>query len=104
MRFFESEAEAREVIATIIRPFYPNAHLFVAERNATDTCLRDVLFVARVKKEDAKTELLLNALFKACCVEVDRLAWKSTKIDFLNDEETEYIAILAVVHTGFLQH
>lgn len=100
MRFFESESNARSVIADVIRPIYPNAHLFIAERNPQNISLRDVTFVARVKKEDDKTNQLLNSFFNLQIENSERLSWEGTKIDFINDEETEYIMIKVVVENG----
>lgn len=100
MRFFENETEAREAIANIIKPIYPNAHLFIAERNTQNIGLRDVTFVARVKKNDEKTNELVNVFFNYQVNYSEKLSWVGTKIDFLNDEETEYILIKAVIENG----
>lgn len=100
MRFFTDELEARTVIADVIRPVYANAHLFIAERNAINIGLREVTFVARVKKDDTKANALIDAFFTAQLSQSERLEWQGSKIDFLNDEETEYIMIKAVIENG----
>lgn len=100
MRFFESEVEARNTIADLIRPHYPSAHLFIAERTAQNLGLREVTFVARVKKEEDKTHQLINAFYLAQQSNSESLSWEGTKIDFLNDEETEYIMVKAIVENG----
>jgi len=100
VRYFSNETDARVVIADIIRPIYGNAHLFIADRNAINIGLRDVTFVARVKKDDTKANALINAFFTTQLSQSERLEWQGSKIDFLNDEETEYIMIKAVIENG----
>lgn len=98
--FFNSEAEARIVIANIIRPIYGVAHLFIAERNKMNIGLREVVFVARVTKDDTKANELVNSFFESQLSQSERLEWMGTKMDFMNDEETEYFMIKTVVENG----
>ncbi len=100
MRFFDTESDARAEIVSILKPILGNAHLFVAERNAINIGLREVIFVVRTPKDDAKNESVVNALFTAQCSQSERLEWQGTKMDFLNDNETEYIMIRTVVENG----
>lgn len=100
MRFFINESEVRTEIVSILKPILGNVHLFVAERNAINIGLRDVIFVVRMQKDDAKIESAINALFIAQCSQSERLEWQGTKMDFLNDNETEYLMIKAVIENG----
>jgi len=98
--YFNSEAEARTVVADIIRPVYGAAHLFIAERNKMNIGLREVVFVARVTKDDSKGNNLVNAFFEAQLSQDERLEWMGTKMDFMQDEETEYFLIKTVIENG----
>lgn len=99
--YYTNEATAKTEIASVLKPIYPVCSLFVAERNAQNLGLREVIFVARVPKDDAKSEQAVNALFTLQVSDaIDRLEWQGTKVDFLNDNETEYIMIKAVIENG----
>lgn len=100
MRFFNSENDARTEIVNIIKPILGNVQLFVAERNAINIGLREVIWVVRMAKDDMKSENVINALFTAQCSQSERLEWQGTKVDFLNDNETEYLMIKTVVENG----
>ncbi len=100
MMFFSNESDAKAEIVSILKPILGSAHLFVAERNAINIGLREVIFVVRMKKDDSKSENAVNALFAAQLSQSERLEWQGTKIDFLNDNETEYIMIKAVIENG----
>lgn len=100
MMFFGNENDARTEIANILKPVLGNAHLFVAERNAINIGLREVIFVVRMQKDDAKSENAVNAFFTASLSQSERLEWQGSKMDFLNDNETEYLMIKAVVENG----
>lgn len=100
MMFFDNENDARTEIVNILKPVLGNAHLFVAERNAINIGLREVIFVVRMQKDDAKSENAVNALFIASLSQSERLEWQGSKMDFLNDNETEYLMIKAVVENG----
>lgn len=100
MMFFDNENDARTEIVNILKPVLGNAHLFVAERNAINIGLREVIFVVRMQKDDAKSENAVNALFTASLSQSERLEWQGSKMDFLNDNETEYLMIKAVVENG----
>lgn len=101
MGYYLNETAARTEIIGAIKPIYGNCALFVAERNAQNLGLREVIFVARVPKDDAKSERAVNALFTLQVSDaIDRLEWQGTKVDFLNDNETEYIMIKAVIENG----
>lgn len=101
IQYFINEAEAKTAIVSAIKPTYGNIHLFVAERNSINIGIREVVFVARVPKDDVKSEAVVNALFALQVAQpIDRIEWQGTKMDFLNDNETEYIMIKAVVQNG----
>lgn len=100
MMFFSNESDAKAEIVSILKPILGSAHLFVAERNTINIGLREVIFVVRMKKDDSKSENAVNALFAAQLSQSERLEWQGTKIDFLNDNETEYIMIKAVIENG----
>lgn len=100
MRFFNNEREARTVIAEIIRPIYGSANLFVAERNPQGIGLREVLFIAEVKKDDEKANQLINALFQSQVSQSERLEWQGSKMDFLHEKEHEYFMIKVVVENA----
>lgn len=102
IQYFVDEAEARSEIIKAIKPIYGNSCvLFVAERNSINIGLREVIFVARVTKDDANSEKAVNELFKLQLEQpIERLEWQGTKMDFLNDNETEYLMIKAVVTNG----
>ena len=101
MGYYSNETEARTAIVGAIKPIYGNAHLFIGERNALSIGLREVIFVCRVPNDDTKSEAAVNAIFALQVLQpIDRLEWQGTKIDFLNDNETEYIMIKAVVENG----
>jgi hypothetical protein len=101
MGYYLNETDARTDIVGAIKPIYGNCALFVAERNAVNLGLREVIFVARVPKDDAKSEAAVNALFALQIAQpAQRLEWQGTKVDFLNDNETEYLMIKAVVTNG----
>lgn len=100
-RYYINEATAKAEIISVLKPIYPVCSLFVAERNAQNLGLREVIFVARVTKDDAKSEQAVNALFALQVSDaIDRLEWQGTKVDFLNDNENEYIMIKAVIENG----
>lgn len=100
MRYFSSEAEAKELISGIIRPFFAVAQLIIVDRNPINIGLREVIFAAKVKKDDAKCHLLINAFKEAQVSQSERLEWQGTKMDFMNDEEHEYIMVKAVIENG----
>lgn len=100
MRYFSSETDARTVISNIMRPFFSSAQLTIVDRNAINIGLREVIFAAKVKKDDEKCDLLINAFKDAQVSQSERLEWQGTKMDFMNDTEHEYIMIKAVVENG----
>lgn len=100
MRFFSSEAEAKTEIGNIIRPFFGTAQLTIVDRNAINIGLREVIFAAKVKKDDEKCDLLINAFKDAQVSQSERLEWQGTKMDFMNDTEHEYIMVKAVIENG----
>lgn len=100
MRFFSSESEAKTVISNIIRPFFNTAQLSIVDRNAINIGLREVIFAAKVQKDDNKCHQLINAFKEAQVTQSERLEWQGTKMDFMNDTEHEYIMIKAVVENG----
>lgn len=101
MGYYLNETDARADIVGAIKPIYGNCSLFVAERNAVNLGLREVIFVARVPKDDAKSEAAVNALFALQIAQpAQRMEWQGTKVDFLNDNETEYLMIKAVIANG----
>jgi len=100
MRFFSNENEARVFIADIIRPIFSTADLFIAERNPQNIGLRDVLFAAKVKRDEQKADRLVNAFYQKQILYSEALEWQGSKTDFLNDLEHEYFMIKAVIENG----
>ena len=100
MKFFYSEAEAKTVIADVIRPICPNGDLFVAERNPVNDLLREVIYFLKIKKDDNKEQELISEFFEARCTHADALQWQGTKMDFFNDLEHTYFGIRAVVQNS----
>lgn len=101
MGYYVNEVTARAEITSVLKPIYPVCSLFVAERNAQNLGLREVIFVARVQKDDVKGEQVVNALFALQVSDaIDRLEWIGTKMDFMNNIEDEYIMIKAVIENG----
>ncbi len=99
--YYDNESQAKTEIAGVLKPIYPVCSLFAAERNAQNLGLREVIFVARVPKDDTKSEQAVNALFVLQVSDaIDRLEWIGTKMDFMNNIEDEYIMIKAVIENG----
>lgn len=99
--YYNNEDEARADITLVLKPIFGTAHLIVAEREAINITLRSVIFVARVRKDDSKSEQVTNAFYilqKSSSYE--KLEWQGTKIDFINGSEDEYIMIKAVIQNG----
>ena len=100
MTFFYTEEEAYGVIADTIRPICPNGDLFVAERNRIDALRREVIFILRIEKDNAKEQELISAFFDMECNYKECLQWQGTKMDFLNDLEHTYLGVRAVVQNS----
>lgn len=100
MTFFNSENEAKAVIADVIRPICPNGDLFVAERNPINALLREVIYFLKIKKDDEKEQELIGEFFEATCKHTEALQWQGTKMDFLNDIEHTYFGIRVVVQNS----
>lgn len=100
MTFFYSENEAKEVIADVIRPIFPNGDLFVAERNPVNALLREVIYFLKIKKDDEKEQELIGEFFEATCKHAEALQWQGTKMDFFNDMEHTYFGIRTVVQNS----
>jgi len=100
MRFFSDENEARTFIADVIRPIFHSADLFIVERNPQNIGLRDVVFAAKVKRDEQKADQLINAFYMKQVSNSEKFEWQGSKIDFLNDLEHEYFMIKVVVENG----
>jgi len=101
MRSYDNESQAKDEIASTLRPIYGSAQLFVAERSPMNLGLREVMFVAKVKADSQKSEEAVNAFYQLQIASTgERIEWSGSKIDFLNDVNSEYIMIKAVVQNG----
>ena len=101
MRYYDNEAQAKSEIISILKPYYPTTVLTVAERTPQNLGLRDVTYAARVKRHDLHPEKVINDIYTIQKNSgTDRIEWVGTKLDFINDNETEYILIKTVVQNG----
>lgn len=100
-RYYDNEAQAKSDIAVILKPHFPVANIFVADREPINIGMRAVVFAVRVKKDDEKCESAINAFYQNQIGSTgEKLEWIGTKMDFMNTIEEEYIMVRAVIENG----
>lgn len=99
-----NENSVIELISNVVRPIVKVADIFVFRRTPSTASTKEVLFCLKIKREEAKGELIANALMNLSQLGninyPEKIEFVESTLDFNEMLEHEFFMVKATLWSG----